>query len=174
MRTLLTLCLPALGLALLGPAARAQAPAAEALTPAEERVQALVGRGDSVYVVHFWAPWCPNSLAELEAGWADLVRANPGVGFAFVTVWNNGKPGADVLRGHGLPERVLEIVQPDRGPSTNQALRRMAFLGRPMTWVPSTWIFTPKGRLAFALDYGEMDMPTLQHLIEMASHGWNR
>ena len=153
---------------LLGNAAHAQT---DGLTAAEQRVQDIISR-DGVHVVHFWSPWCHNSMAELRKGWPALVGDNPAVTFTFVTIWNNGASGREALDRHAIPERVVEIPQPDRGPSHDRSLRRRSFLGHPLSWTPSTWIFRGGGTLAFALNYGEMEMETLQHLIDATQQNW--
>jgi len=140
-------------------------------TDAEARVQDIITE-DGLHVVHFWAPWCPNSKRELENGWADLVADNPDVTFTFVTVWNNGNDGAAMLDRYDLPARVAEVTQPDLGPSDNEANRRQSFLSHPVTWIPSTWIFHNNGELAFAMNYGEMDMSTIQSLIDATRADW--
>jgi hypothetical protein len=140
-------------------------------TEAEEYVQNVIEK-DGLHVVHFWAPWCPNSTGELKNGWGNLVRDNPNVSFTFVTVWNDGKKGASVLDEHNLPDRVTEVAQPDLGPSDNEANRRQSFLTHPVTWIPSTWIFHNNGELAFAMNYGEMEMGTIQTLLDATRREW--
>ena len=140
-------------------------------TPAERRVQEVVSQ-EGVHVVHFWAPWCVNSIAELREGWYALVEDNPDVTFTFVTVWNDGAAGAETLDRFAIPDRVLELTQPDFGPSDDPSQRRRTFLDLPLTWIPSTWIFHDGGTLAFALNYGEMQMETLQHLVDAAAKDW--
>jgi hypothetical protein len=140
-------------------------------TRAERRVQKVI-ETDGLHVVHFWAPWCSNSKNELADGWAGLVADNPNVTFTFVTVWNDNEDGADVLAKHNLPERVTELTQPDLGPSDTEANRRHSFLTHPVTWIPSTWIFHNNGELAFAMNYGEMDMRTIQSLLDATRKDW--
>ena len=140
-------------------------------TEAEAFVQDRVEE-DGLHVVHFWAPWCPNSRNELDNGWAGLVADNPEVTFTFVTVWNNNEDGADMLDDYDLPPRVVEVTQPDLGPSDTEANRRYSFLGLPVTWIPSTWIFHSNGELAFAMNYGEMEMATIQQLLDATSADW--
>ena len=140
-------------------------------TDAEAYVQNVI-RKDGLHVVHFWAPWCPNSTSELENGWADLVADNPDVTFTFVTVWNDGEDGASVLDDYNLPDRVTEVTQPDLGPSDTESNRRQSFLTHPVTWIPSTWIFHNNGELAFAMNYGEMEMSTIQSLIDATRADW--
>ena len=140
-------------------------------TDAEAFVQDRI-ETDGLHVVHFWAPWCSNSKNELKNGWADLVANNPNVTFTFVTVWNDDETGTAVLNEHDLPDRVATVVQPDLGPSDNEANRRQSFLSLPVTWIPSTWIFHNNGELAFAMNYGEMEMDTVQSLLDATSAEW--
>lgn len=143
----------------------------EPTSAAAERVQSIIAE-DGVHVVHFWAPWCPNAKNELAAGWGDVVRANPDVSFTFVSIWNDGESGQDVLAEHNIPDRVLTLTQADPGPSDNESERRRRFLGLPVTWSPSTWIFHKNGELAFALNYGEMPMTTIQSLLDVTQADW--
>ncbi|MFB6274504.1 MAG: TlpA family protein disulfide reductase [Salinibacter sp.] len=140
-------------------------------TEAEARVQKRI-RKDGVHIVHFWAPWCSNSINELKNGWAQLVADNPNVTFTFVTVWNENKSGAKVLSSHDLPDRVVQVTQPDLGPSSDVSNRRHSFLSLPVSWIPSTWIFHKNGELAFALNYGEMKMDTIQSLLDVTKANW--
>lgn len=141
------------------------------LTEAEQTVQALIAKS-GVHVVHFWAPWCGNSIAELDAGWPDLIAANEDVSFTFVTIWNNGNSAERVLDQYAIAGRVTELTQPDFGPSNDKSQRRREFLGLPVTWIPSTWIFHRNGELAFAMNYGEMPMATMQELIDATRSRW--
>ncbi len=140
-------------------------------TEAEAKVQDLL-RADGVHVVHFWAPWCSNAKNELAAGWGDLIRENPDVNFVFVSIWNDGEDGTSVLDAYDIPERVPTLTLPDTGPSTDESARRRQFLGLPFTWSPSTWIFHDNGELAFAMNYGEMPMSTVQELIDSTRADW--
>lgn len=166
------------------PASSASAPAAQSgvidsrpavsvspTTDAEAAVQDQI-KEDGLHVVHFWAPWCPNSTRELKNGWARLVADNPEVTFTFVTVWNDGESGENVLDKHNLPDRVTELTQPDLGPSDNESNRRRSFLGLPVTWIPTTWIFHQNGELAFAMNYGEMERSTIQSLLDTTEKDW--
>jgi len=149
-------------------------PAADVVpkTEAEAAVQDAITQ-DGVHVVHFWAPWCPNAKNELEAGWSSLIANNPNVSFTFVGIWNDGEDGASVLDRYDIPtDRVTTLQQPDLGPSDTEANRRKAFLGIPMTWSPSTWVFHNNGELAFAMNYGEMPMDTMQSLIDATQRDW--
>lgn len=146
--------------------------AATASTEAEVRVREIIAQ-EGVHVVHFWAPWCGNSIAELRDGWYALVEENPDVTFTFVTVWNDGESGQPTLQRYAIPDRVVELTQPDFGPSTDETQRRRTFLDLPVTWIPATWIFNDNGELAFALNYGEMSMETIQTLIDVAEADWD-
>ncbi len=165
----------ALTLALLGTAACAQvapAPSADApLTPTEEAVRTTIQQ-PGVHVVHFWAPWCGNSTSELGSGWYEVVEANPDVSFTFVTIWNDGEDGAATLRRYGIPETATVLAQPDRGPSADKALRRRTFLGLPLSWTPTTWIFNREGQLATAFNYGEVSAAMLQTALDHAHDDW--
>lgn len=143
----------------------------DTLTSAERRVQEIIQQ-DGIHVVHFWAPWCANSVSELRKGWYTLVEDNEDVSFTFVTIWNDGLDGAETMKRYAVPARVEELIQADYGPSDDKSQRRREFLGLPVTWIPSTWIFHENGTLAFALNYAEMDMETLQLLIDMTQQEW--
>jgi hypothetical protein len=67
---------------------------------------------------------------------------------------------------------VTTVAQPDLGPSDNEQNRRRSFLTHPVTWIPSTWIFHNNGELAFAMNYGEMEMSTIQSLIDATRTDW--
>lgn len=147
---------------------------AASVSPSTEAESVVLDRirKDGLHVVHFWAPWCPNSTSELENGWAELVTDNPNVSFTFVAVWNDGENGASILDQYNLPDRVVEVTQPDLGPSDNEANRRHSFLSLPVSWIPSTWIFHNNGELAFAMNYGEMEMDTIQSLLDVTRAEW--
>jgi hypothetical protein len=142
------------------------------LTPAEQAVRERVVQ-DGVHVVHFWAPWCDNSRAELERGWYEVIEANVDVTFTFVTVWNDGEAGQDVLDRYAIPETVTVLAQADFGPSDDKALRRRRFLGLPVTWIPTTWVFHKNGELAYAFNYGELEMAQLQQALDGARSAWS-
>lgn len=168
--------------------------AAEPGTDAEAAVQAQLEE-PGLHVVHFWAPWCGNSRAELRGPhsaadslarraatdstalrtWADLIAARPDVQFTFVTVYNDGEAAAEVLVGYGIdlgaPNFTL-LAQPDLGPSHTRHLRRRTFLGLPVTWTPTTWVFHRSGMLAYAFNYGEVAMPALDGALRDAAASW--
>jgi thiol-disulfide isomerase/thioredoxin len=139
------------------------------LTEAERAVQQTIA-ADGVHVVHFWAPWCPNSTNELAQGWYEVVENNPDVDFTFVTVWNDGEVGEETLGRYAIPERVVRLVVP--GPQPVRAERRMTFLGLPVSWIPTTWVFNRNGQLAYAFNFGELAMPQLQQALDGAQADW--
>ena len=150
----------------------AEAAAVPARTAAEARVADIIAR-DGVHVVHFWAPWCPNSTAELGAGWYQVVEEHPETSFTFVTVWNNGQDGQDTLDEYAVPERVEVLTQLDRGDSSDKSNRRKTFLDLPMTWIPTTWVFHQNGELAYAFNYGELEMEQVAKAIEQTRADWS-
>ena len=155
-----------------GPPADAP-PAATDRTEVEAAIAEAIAR-PGVHVVHFWAPWCGNSRAEFENGLAEVVEAHPDVSFAFVTIWNDARDGADRLARYGIDpsDRVAIYAQPDRGPSADRALRRRTFLGLPLTWTPTTWVFNREGTLAYAFNYGEITPDMLATAIDHARDDW--
>jgi thiol-disulfide isomerase/thioredoxin len=141
-------------------------------TDTERRVQALLEE-DGIQVVHFWAPWCHNSRHEFrQQVWNTLVESHPDVRFIFVTVYNDGALGEDVLRRYELLDRVTAFAQPDHGPSRDKANRRRSFMGLPLAWTPSTWIFHRNGTLAYALNYGEADVEMMDQLLALMRKNW--
>ncbi len=143
------------------------APTTDAEAFVQDRIEA-----DGLHVVHFWTPWCSDSKNELKNGWADLVADNPNVTFTFVTVWNDDEKGTAVLNKYDLPDRVVEVTQPNLSSSNDESNRRRSFLSLPVTWGPSTWIFHDNGELAFAMNYGEMETNTIQSLLDATSAEW--
>jgi len=160
------------GLLLIASSMQATATATDtAFADAEAHLRTLLTE-DGVHVLHFWAPWCDNSMRELDTAWPDLVARYPDVRFTFVTVWDDGRSARETMRAHGLPETIGEVTIPDPGPSEVKENRRREVLGLPLTWIPSTWIFHKNGQLAFALNYGEMDAGTLGTLLEATWRAW--
>ena len=146
------------------------------LTEVEREVQARVSK-DGVHVVHLWAPWCGNSRAELADGLYEVVEGHPEVTFSFVTIWNDGRDGAAMLARYGIAPggdgRVAVYAQPDRGPSADRDLRRRSFLGLPLSWTPTTWVFNRGGKLAYAFNFGEVSPEMLATAIDHAGRSWD-
>lgn len=157
-----------IGLLLLGFTGFARADVSEV----ETRVAAAV-KSSQVTIVHLWAPWCPNCKAELSSqGWNRFLAANPDVQVIFVTVWRGtSDDGRSLLQKYGVGgQRNFELlVHPNA--SRKHDDRMTAFLGMPVTWIPSTWVFRD-GTLRYALNYGELHFPVLQQLVRDTSDKW--
>ena len=123
---------------------------------------------DGVHLVHVWAPWCGNSLHELRPVWAQH-HALGADSVTFVTVWNDGEDGSEVLEEHGV-RGIPEVVVPGAKPEKED--RRLALLGLPMTWIPTTWVFNCGGLLAYAFGYGEGTAARLAEAVRDARSGW--
>lgn len=138
--------------------------------PVENEVKELVASGD-VTVVHLWAPWCGNCIAEKrDDGWAGFIARNPGVKFVFVEIWNDGRDSREALVKYNLGTQPNLTVLAHPGPRRGED-RMRSFMGLPVTWTPSTWVFRD-GRLNFAFNYGEIRFPILQQLVNDAAADW--
>lgn len=166
-RRILTL----LGFGMALAAAAAGARAATFKTEEEQVAEAIKGPG--VTVVHFWAPWSENSKNELaKNGWSTFVDTNFEVKFIFVTSWSNDD-GRALLEKNGLAkqENFKLLLHPNRSRKEGERFDR--FLGLPVTFLPTTWIFRD-GRLCYALNYGEVKFPLLQALVRDAHEKWEK
>ena len=159
-----------LGLA-LGAGLVAAEPAAD---PLEMQVADLVA-GPQVTVVHFWAPWCPNCRAELDpvTGWAKFLQENPAVKVVFINVWHKGQDPAPRLTAAGLGAQPNLLLLTHPNASRLAADRLNKFMGLPLTWVPTTWVFR-EGKLRVAFNYGEIRFPILQQMVDDARNEWSR
>ena len=138
---------------------------------AEHQVQMAIKSPD-LTVIHLWAPWCPNCQAELKnGGWTKTVQDNPNVKFYFVSVWDDGKDGKEMLKRFGIGEQSNVVILADPGPRRgDQKIKQ--FAGLPLSWIPTTWIFKD-GDLRYALNYGEMRFPVLQQFLEDSKSEWS-
>lgn len=141
------------------------------MTDADRQIRDTVSR-DGIHIVHVWAPWCDNSLRELEPVWAHDTGADS---VTFVTVWNDGQSGAETLAEHdvvltGLGHGVTEVVVP--GPKPETPDRRMTLYDLPVTWIPTTWVFNRGGMLATAFNHGEITRAQLAEAINGARSDW--
>ncbi|MEP6604220.1 MAG: thioredoxin family protein [Spartobacteria bacterium] len=139
-------------------------------SPAEQKVIEGIKSPD-LSVVHLWAPWCSNCLAELKSGgWQKMVKENPQVKFYFVSVWNGGEDGRDMLAKFQIADLPNVTIVADPGPRKGDN-RIKQFAGMPLSWIPTTWVY--KGSdLRYALNYGEVRFPVLQQFIEDSKAEW--
>jgi thiol-disulfide isomerase/thioredoxin len=138
----------------------------------EQQVTEAV-KSPKITVVHLWAPWCPNCKAELaNRGWETFLAGNPDVNFIFVTVWRGTEGDGKALLekyGVGSQSNFSLLVHPNA--SRKKEDKMTEFLGLPVTWIPSTWVFRD-GKLSYALNYGELRFPMLQQMIRDSSDKW--
>jgi hypothetical protein len=149
----------------------AAAATAAASDPLEQEVVALVA-APTVTVVHFWAPWCDNSQAELTPeGWAKFIAANPAVKFIFLNVWHKGQNPEPVLKKAGLGAQPNLLLRTHPNPSRLEADRLNVFLGQRLAWLPTTWVYRA-GQQRFAFNYGEIRFSVLQQMVEDTRNTW--
>jgi len=146
---------------------------ADPATAAFEQRLAEATRSEKVTVVHLWAPWCSNCKAELSGGaWSGFISANPGVNFVFVTVWNPGD-GRELLaaNGVGAQPNVQVLLHPNTSRKRGEMMTEL--LGMPVSWIPATWVYR-RGKLRYALNYGELRFPMLGQMIKDSTETWDR
>ncbi|PTY01164.1 hypothetical protein [Opitutus sp. ER46] len=141
-------------------------------SPVEQQVAEAV-KAPTVTIVHLWAPWCPNCTAELKPeGWPAFLTANPDVKVIFVTVWAGKEEDGRALlekQGVGAQPNFQLLMHPNT--SRKKADRMTHFLGQPVTWLPTTWIYRG-GTLRYALNYGEVRFGVLSQLVRDAQDKW--
>ena len=145
---------------------------AVASPPAADLEAAAAIKAPGLTVVHLWAPWCSNCLAELKSGeWPKMIESNPETKFLFVSIWNAGDDGRAMLQKHKIGEQPNVMILVDQGPRSGpDKLKR--FLDLPVSWIPSTWVFKG-GELRYALNYGEVRFPVLQQFLEDSNSEWS-
>ncbi len=146
--------------------------AAETPIPLEQEISALV-EGPQVTVVHFWAPWCPNCRNEMNPaeGWAKFIAANPHAKFVFVAIWHKDQDQQPKLAAGGLGAQPNLLLRTHPNGSRLAAERVNSFLGLPITWIPTTWVYRD-GQLRAAFNYGEIRFPLLQQMLDDAQAKW--
>jgi thiol-disulfide isomerase/thioredoxin len=128
-------------------------------------------KSPNLSVVHLWAPWCSNCQAELKSGgWIKTIKANPKVQFYFVSIWNGGQDGRAMLQNFGIAEQPNVTVLADPGPRGENRIKE--FVGLPVTWIPTTWIYKG-GDLRYALNYGEIRFPILEQMLADSDSEWS-
>ena len=139
-------------------------------SPAEQQVAGAI-KSPQLTVVHLWAPWCSNCLAELKSGgWNKIVAENPDAKFLFISVWNNGDDGHALLEKFQLANLPNVTITADPGPRTGNKISQ--FAGLPLSWIPTTWIYKG-GELRYALNYGEVRFPVLQQFLDDSKSEWS-
>jgi hypothetical protein len=152
------LAFSAIAPALAAPADSAQVQVAEAI------------KAPNVSIVHLWAPWCSNCQAELKSGgWTKMVKDNPEVKFFFVSVWDKGNDGREILAKYEISNQPNVTVLADPGPRGADHIKQ--FAGLPFSWIPTTWVFKG-GDLRYAMNYGEVRFPVLQQFVADSTSEW--
>jgi thiol-disulfide isomerase/thioredoxin len=129
-------------------------------------------KSPEISVVHLWAPWCSNCQAELKSGgWLKEIKDNPHVKFYFVSVWNNGEDGRQMLQKFQIADQPNVTILADPGPRSGDKKIRQ-FAGMPVSWIPTTWIYK-NGDLRYALNYGEVRFDVLQQFLEDSKSEWS-
>ena len=90
----------------------------------------------------------------------------------FVTVWS-AEDGRALLERYGVGGEANFTLLRHPNPSRRKGEQMAAFLGLPVSWIPTTWVFR-EGKLRYALNYGEIRFPLLQQLVRDASDAWDR
>jgi thiol-disulfide isomerase/thioredoxin len=143
---------------------------ARAESQTEQKVVDAIKSPD-LTVVHLWAPWCSNCQAELKSGgWSKIIKDNPQVKFYFVSVWNAGEEGREMLKKFEIADQSNVTILADPGPRGSNHIKQFASL--PLSWIPTTWIFKG-GDLRYAMNYGEMRFPVLQQFLEASKSEWS-
>jgi hypothetical protein len=142
-----------------------------AVSPAEEQVSEAT-KAPGLTVVHLWAPWCSNCLAELKSGgWPKMIKDNPDTRFVFVSIWNAGDDGRAMLKRHEIADQPNVTIVADPGPRRGEG-KITRFLDMPVTWIPTTWVFKG-GDLRYALNYGEVRFDVLQQFLTDSMSEWS-
>jgi len=104
-------------------------------------------------------------------GWARFVRENPDVKVVFVNIWHKGQNAARSLSAGGLvaKDNLMTLTHPNGSNQDGERLEK--FLGLPISWVPTTWVFR-EGKLRYGINYGEVRFEMLQQMVKDARASW--
>jgi thiol-disulfide isomerase/thioredoxin len=156
---------------LLGAIVGAARASDEASLKFEQNLASIVATPE-VTVVHFWAPWCSNCMAEMKPdGWAKFLTEHPSVKVVFIALWHKGQDPAPKLVAAGLGGQPNLVTLTHPNPARKAGERVDALLGVPISWIPTTWVFKD-GKLRYALNYGEIRFPILQQMVKDAAADW--
>src|ERR1700693_5783974 len=102
--------------------------------PAAEQTVLDAIKAPDLTVVHLWAPWCSNCQAELKSGgWSKIIKDNPQVKFYFVSVWNGGEEGREMLEKFEIADQSNVTILADPGPRGSNHIKQFASL--PLSWI---------------------------------------
>ena len=89
----------------------------------------------------------------------------------FISVWGSAENDMRLLEAQGLGglPNFLALRHPNQ--ARTRADRISSFMGMPLSWVPTTWVFKD-GKLRFAFNYGEVRFPILQQLVADSLDSW--
>ena len=145
-------------------------PISAAPSPAEQLVAEAI-KAPGLSVVHLWAPWCSNCMAEMKSGgWTKMVKENPETRFLFVSMWNNGDDGRAMLKKFEIGDQPNVTIVADPGPRAGST-KTNRFLDLPVSWIPTTWVYKG-GDLRYALNYGEVRFEMLQQMLADSMNEW--
>lgn len=99
-----------------------------------------------------------------------MVKENPQVKFYFVSVWDSGEDGRTMLAKYDIASQPNVTIVADPGPRGADHIKQ--FLGLPLSWIPTTWVFKG-GDLRYALNYGEVRFPVLQQFLADSNSEWS-
>ena len=104
-------------------------------------------------------------------GWRKFTEENPKVRVVFINIWHKNLDAAAALKVAGLGPQPNFLARTDANSSNQRGEKLETFLGFPVQWVPTTWVYR-QGKLRYALNYGEIRFAMLQQMVADASEQW--